>query len=47
MLDGFAKEYRGYVGKVMDNVCMEREAYSTKSLEVSEDEEGMHYRAGG
>jgi len=23
MLDDFAKEYRGYVGKVMDNVCME------------------------
>jgi hypothetical protein len=23
MLDDFAKEYRGYVGKVMDHVCME------------------------
>jgi hypothetical protein len=23
MLDGFAKEYRGYVGKTMDHVCME------------------------
>jgi hypothetical protein len=23
MPDGFAKEYRGYVGKVMDHVCME------------------------
>jgi hypothetical protein len=23
MLDGFAREYRGYVGKVMDYVCME------------------------
>ncbi len=23
MLDGFAKEYRGYVGKVMDHVSME------------------------
>jgi hypothetical protein len=23
MLDDFAKEYRGYVGKVMDYVCME------------------------
>jgi hypothetical protein len=23
MLDDFAREYRGYVGKVMDNVCME------------------------
>jgi hypothetical protein len=23
MLDGFAREYRGYVGKVMDHVCME------------------------
>jgi hypothetical protein len=23
MLDNFAKEYRGHVGKVMDNVCME------------------------
>jgi hypothetical protein len=23
MLDNFAREYRGHVGKVMDNVCME------------------------
>ena len=23
MLDDFAKEYRGHVGKVMDHVCME------------------------
>jgi hypothetical protein len=23
MLDDFAREYRGYVGKVMDHVCME------------------------
>jgi hypothetical protein len=23
MLDGFAREYHGYVGKVMDHVCME------------------------
>jgi hypothetical protein len=23
MLDGFAREYRGHVGKVMDHVCME------------------------
>jgi hypothetical protein len=23
MLDDFAREYRGYVGKVMDYVCME------------------------
>ena len=23
MLDGFAREYHGYVGKVMDYVCME------------------------
>jgi hypothetical protein len=23
MLDGFAREYRGYVGKVVDHVCME------------------------
>jgi len=23
MLDGFAREYRGYVGKVMDYVCEE------------------------
>jgi hypothetical protein len=23
MLDDFAKEYRGYVGRVMDHVCME------------------------
>jgi molybdopterin/thiamine biosynthesis adenylyltransferase len=23
MLDGFAREYRGYVGKVMDHVCEE------------------------
>jgi hypothetical protein len=23
MLDGFAREYRGYVGKAMDYVCME------------------------
>jgi hypothetical protein len=23
MLNGFASEYRGYVGKVMDHVCME------------------------
>jgi len=23
MLDNFAKEYRGHVGKVMDHVCME------------------------
>jgi hypothetical protein len=23
MLDDFAKEYRGYVGKVMDHLCME------------------------
>jgi hypothetical protein len=23
MLDGFAKEYRGYVGKAMDHVCEE------------------------
>jgi hypothetical protein len=23
MLDDFAKEYRGYIGKVMDCVCME------------------------
>jgi hypothetical protein len=23
MLDDFAREYRGYIGKVMDHVCME------------------------
>jgi hypothetical protein len=23
MLDDFAREYRGYVGKVMDHICME------------------------
>jgi hypothetical protein len=30
MLDGFAREYRGHVGKVMDHACGSFEAYSMR-----------------
>jgi hypothetical protein len=33
MLDGFAKEYRGHMGKVMDHVC---EELRSQILEVNE-----------
>jgi len=37
MLDGFAKEYRGYVRKMMDHVCMELRSLLYEAFEESED----------
>jgi len=37
MLDGFAREYRGHVGKVMDHVCMELRSLLYEVLEEGED----------
>ena len=37
MLDDFAKEYRGYVGKVMDYVCRELRSLLYGVLEGCED----------
>jgi hypothetical protein len=37
MLDDFAREYRGYVGKVMDHVCMELRDLLYEVFEESED----------
>jgi hypothetical protein len=37
MLDDFAREYRGYVGKVMDYVCMELRDLLYEAFEESED----------
>jgi hypothetical protein len=37
MLDDFAREYRGYVGKVMDHVCMELRSLLYEVLEECED----------
>jgi hypothetical protein len=37
MLDDFAREYRGYVGKVMDYVCMELRSLLYEVLEGGED----------
>jgi len=37
MLDDFAREYRGYVGKVMDHVCMELRSLLYEVLEERED----------
>jgi hypothetical protein len=37
MLDDFAREYRGHVGKVMDNVCMELRSLLYEVLEEGED----------
>jgi hypothetical protein len=36
-LDGFAREYRGYVGKVMDYVCGELRGLLYEVLEECED----------
>jgi len=40
MLDDFAKEYRGYVGKVMDHVCMELRSLLYEVLEEGGDFRG-------
>ena len=37
MLDDFAGEYRGYVGKVMDHVCMELRSLLYEVLEEGGD----------
>jgi hypothetical protein len=37
MLDGFAREYRGYVGKVMDYVCGELRSLLYEVFEEGED----------
>jgi len=37
MLDGFAREYCGYVGKVMDYVCMELRSLLYEVIEEGED----------
>ena len=37
MLDGFAREYRGHVGKVMDHVCMELRSLLYEVLEEGGD----------
>jgi len=37
MLDGFAREYRGYVGKVMDHVCMELRSLLYETFEEGGD----------
>jgi hypothetical protein len=36
MLDGFAREYRGHVGEVMDHVCMELRSLFYEILEGGE-----------
>jgi hypothetical protein len=40
MLDDFAREYRGHVGKVMDYVCMELRGLLYEILEEGEDFRG-------
>jgi len=37
MLDDFAREYRGYVGKVMDHVCMELRSLLYETFEEGGD----------
>ena len=37
MLDDFAREYRGHIGKVMDYVCMELRDLLYEAFEESED----------
>jgi hypothetical protein len=37
MLDDFAREYRGYVGKMMDYVCMEVRSLLYEVIEEGED----------
>ena len=37
MLDDFAREYRGYVGKVMDHVCMELRSLLYEAFEEGGD----------
>jgi hypothetical protein len=39
-LDDFAREYRGYVGKVMDHVCMELRSLLYEVLEEGDDSGG-------
>jgi hypothetical protein len=39
-LDGFAREYRGYIGKVMDYVCGELRGLLYEVLEEGEDSGG-------
>jgi len=46
MLDGFAREYRGYVGKVMDYVCRELRSLLYEVLEEGEDFGGVSDDAG-
>jgi hypothetical protein len=40
MLDGFAREYHGYVGKAMDYVCEELRSLLYEVFEESEDFRG-------
>jgi hypothetical protein len=40
MLDDLAREYRGYVGKVMDHVCMELRDLLYETFEEGEDFRG-------
>jgi hypothetical protein len=37
MLDGFAREYRGHVGKVMDHVCRELRSLLYETFEEGGD----------
>ena len=37
LLDDFAREYRGYVGKVMDHVCMELRSLLYEAFEEGGD----------
>jgi hypothetical protein len=36
MLDDFARKYRGYIGKVMDHVCMELRSLLYEAFEEGE-----------
>jgi hypothetical protein len=40
MLDDFAREYRGYVGKVVDHVCEELRSLLYETFEEGEDSGG-------
>ncbi len=40
MLDDFAREYRGYIGKVVDHVCEELRSLLYETFEEGEDSGG-------
>jgi len=47
MLDDFAREYRGYAGKVMDHLCMELRSLLYEAFEEGEDFGGERNDARG